>query len=200
MKVTQNELNIALHEAAEHGALTAGKVLLAMGANPNSRNPDDYFQYAPIHHAAEQGNTELCLLLIEHGVDINIRTQRGFTPLKFAVGKGHKNLALLLVTLGADTVCYAHPDKDHVEHEWPFVAERVNFKGMSKQTAIVRLGDMDRLAKFLEDPSQSQDTKALHEMASLAKKLKKPEMTAFIQAHIAKCRMNDIRAQAPKAP
>jgi ankyrin repeat protein len=56
----------------------------------------------PIHHAARNGDTEIVRLLIEHGANVNVASQRGHTVLYCAGGHGHLETVNLLLDHGAD--------------------------------------------------------------------------------------------------
>lgn len=56
----------------------------------------------PIHHAARNGDTEIVLLLIEAGADVNAINSRGHTVLYCAGGHGHLETVKLLLGHGAD--------------------------------------------------------------------------------------------------
>lgn len=193
--VRQDDLDEALREAirARDGDLC--KMMLDMGADPMSSHPANYIGNSALHLAAENGSDEVCRLLVERGMDINVRNKNGQTPLYMAVEKSkNKELALMLVSLGADTNHFHAYKNKHL------LCGNLNFKGMTMHTAAMRLGDLKRMTELFEDPAQPQDADFLKKLVSEAKSLKKPEITAFIQAHEAKARMNAIRASSPKGP
>lgn len=56
-----------------------------------------------LHRAAEIGHTELCLMLIECGINVNARSTRGwYTPLHIAVGNGFLDTAMALIENGGN--------------------------------------------------------------------------------------------------
>ena len=55
----------------------------------------------PIHDAAKTGNVEQVRQLIAKSADVNAKDDMGVTPLGFAAGKGHKDVAELLKKHGA---------------------------------------------------------------------------------------------------
>ena len=79
-------------------------------AGGNSQGPLSYAQLvgkqggmSPLHLAARDGRTEAALLLLEAGVDVNVRTGGDeATPLLVAVINGNYDLALELLERGAD--------------------------------------------------------------------------------------------------
>jgi uncharacterized protein len=79
--------------------------LLKAGANPNgaSRNP---MKVAPIHSAAanRDANTglEMIRMLLDHGAEVNVAQQGGWTPLQEAAAHGNIELVRLLLDHGAD--------------------------------------------------------------------------------------------------
>jgi ankyrin repeat protein len=56
----------------------------------------------PIHNAAFSGNAEGVKHYIDAGTDVNAMNKHGWTPLHEAVTGGHKDIADLLITKGAD--------------------------------------------------------------------------------------------------
>ncbi|KAL8254798.1 hypothetical protein R6Q59_033019 [Mikania micrantha] len=57
---------------------------------------------SPLHHSAAQGHHEIVSLLIESGVDINVKNYRGQTALMQACQYGHWEVVLTLVLFKAD--------------------------------------------------------------------------------------------------
>ena len=96
----------ALHSAAEEGDVDTVNKLIAEGINLNTK---DHFGLTPLHVAAEAGQPEVTVLLIDAGADIRLRTgmnaSRGpwnFTPLQLAVERGRANIVEILIDAGAD--------------------------------------------------------------------------------------------------
>src|SRR3990167_527415 len=52
--------------------------------------------------ATEKGHTDIALLLIEKGADLNIKNRDGDTALIIATEKGHTDIAHLLIEKGAN--------------------------------------------------------------------------------------------------
>lgn len=53
--------------------------------------------------AIKDGNTELCILLILNGIDVNFKKEYiRFTPLGIAIEKGYIDIVKILITAGAD--------------------------------------------------------------------------------------------------
>lgn len=56
-----------------------------------------------LHRAAEIGHSELCLLLIDLGIPVNVRSTRGwYTPLHIALGNGYLDTAMKLIEQGGN--------------------------------------------------------------------------------------------------
>lgn len=90
-----------LSEAAFTGDIATMKQALAGGADPNTRDPQSGGTL--LATAALMGHTEIVALLLEHGADINARSQDGGTPLHAAAFLGHAETVKLLLEKGADT-------------------------------------------------------------------------------------------------
>lgn len=73
-----------LHFAAEHGPTDIVILLLAHGANPNSRTK---YKVTPLHYAAQGGNIVIAKLLIKFGAIVDSTDDEGKTPLDWIEGK-----------------------------------------------------------------------------------------------------------------
>ena len=83
-----------LPEAITSGNLEMVRVLLELGANPNTREDPGY---PIIERAAREGNTEVVRLLVDAGADVD-----GSAALSTAIRHGHTEVVRLLVEAGAD--------------------------------------------------------------------------------------------------
>lgn len=198
-KVKQQDLDQALLESAAGDSYITCKILLDLGADPKAMSPA-HWQNTPLHEAAEKGRIDICHLLMEYGAHINVRNGRGYTPLYMAVREKHKDLALILVSLGANTFAYAHKDESSLHNEWPLVCDRIDFRHMTPHSAAIRMGHVKRLSELFGDPNQRSDREFLMQLANEAKKLKKPDVLAFIQAYATKSQIDNIRATATASP
>uniref|UniRef100_UPI00398ED0C4 DNA-binding protein RFXANK isoform X2 n=1 Tax=Pristiophorus japonicus TaxID=55135 RepID=UPI00398ED0C4 len=72
--------------AAAFGEITVVKFLLEMGADPHSLAKE---RESTLSLASIQGYMDIVLLLLEHGVDVNIYDWNGGTPLLYAVHGNH---------------------------------------------------------------------------------------------------------------
>ena len=84
-----------LHGAAEYGSKKVVETLIEKGADIHVLDDESN---TPLHNASE--DTVECL--IEHGADVNAKNNDGETPLWMAVDYAHVELALQLVTSGAE--------------------------------------------------------------------------------------------------
>src|SRR5436309_8956141 len=88
-----------LSHAVLAGDLRAADKMLNKGADPNRCDPDD--NAYPIHYALNHG-PEMVQLLVDHGADVNIPSQRnGAMPLALAESRGYTEVAAILRKAGA---------------------------------------------------------------------------------------------------
>lgn len=92
---------VGLSEAAFTGDVAAMKQALADGADPNTKDPQSGGTL--LATAALMGHTEIVELLLEHGADINAKSQDGGTALHAAAFLGRAETVKLLLEKGADT-------------------------------------------------------------------------------------------------
>ncbi|XP_031630464.1 myotrophin [Contarinia nasturtii] len=57
---------------------------------------------APIHYAADYGQSDVLRYLINKGADVNTRDKHGITPILAATWEGHTNCVRILLENGAD--------------------------------------------------------------------------------------------------
>lgn len=90
----------ALGVGVVHGApLDCLQALVDAGADPLAVNVDGF---GALHAAAESDNAEAVPWLLERGLDLELPTHRGHTPLLIACGLGHVNVVKALLDAGAD--------------------------------------------------------------------------------------------------
>ena len=89
-----------LHEAAADAKMA--ELLLSQGAEPQRHDPE--LGITPLHMAARRGSSEVCQLLLNADVDVDVNapTKNGATPLHEAAQHGHIQIIDLLVESGGD--------------------------------------------------------------------------------------------------
>lgn len=75
-------------------------ILILISAGADADIPDKS-GVTPLHLAAELGNSQICIHLLEEGrAQVNACDQYGATPLQYAAYQGHKNIAKILFSHG----------------------------------------------------------------------------------------------------
>jgi ankyrin repeat protein len=83
-----------LHVAARMGSRACAGVLVARGASPDARGPDDT---TPLHEAASHGRTAVARLLLACGAPTTARRRHdGATPAEAALRAGHTATAMAI--------------------------------------------------------------------------------------------------------
>jgi ankyrin repeat protein len=118
-----------LHYAAAAGALNAVRFLAsdAIGADINAVRGNNF---TPLHGAAMNGRTEICIFLLEQGANPNIQTDpQAYVPLHSAAWAGHTGAVAALLHAGArtDLLNYRHetPAQTARRQNHPDVAARI---------------------------------------------------------------------------
>jgi len=86
-------------QAAGNGESEKIKYWLEHGGDANLAHVHD--GYTPLHWAASAGQSDVVLLLLTKGADVNNRSKEGWTPLLLAVKNKHFKATRLLVEHGA---------------------------------------------------------------------------------------------------
>ncbi len=84
-----------LHMAAGKGRYEVVKLLIDIGANVNATTKEGKF--TPLHDAAYDGHKDVAKLLASSGANVLMRNDRGETPLLVATGRGHIDVAWVLI-------------------------------------------------------------------------------------------------------
>jgi len=108
---------LALSVACAQGNAETIRLLLESGADPEGHLTAG--ESGPLMEIAFGGDIQKATLLLDHGADINIRTN-GNTPLVWAISKGHTDLVKLLIERGADV---NSPDENR---RYPLTTARKN--------------------------------------------------------------------------
>lgn len=75
------------------------KLFLDAGIDVNGKL-DRYFEWTPLHKAAETGTAEILKILLDNNADVKARNYGGWTPLHSAAFGNNKGTALLLLDRG----------------------------------------------------------------------------------------------------
>lgn len=112
-----------------------------------------------LHRAAEIGHTELCLLLINAGIPVNVRTARGWhTPLHIALGNGFLETAQALVDSGAEI----WKKNKYGEDAFEFGAKRGFVKICEEFKAkFIGLELKENVHRMLSSPSDGKRSKSM---------------------------------------
>lgn len=110
-----NNLNVydinkytALHHSSISGRVENVKILIGYGADINAKSSDETRNWLPIHYASKFGYKEIVEEFIEAGIDKEITTSFGLTPLHVASEFGSFEVAQYLTSikceLNAETI------------------------------------------------------------------------------------------------
>ena len=86
----------------KHLLITIAALVLVGCGESRPPEPPTVAPYISIHDAADNGNIEAIKQHIAAGTDVNATSDIILTPLTYAAFKGHKEVAELLITAGAD--------------------------------------------------------------------------------------------------
>ena len=92
----------ALHRAVKYSNDGMMRTLLNHGSNPNAVTLRG--ACTPLHWAASRGSVSTAKILLDAGADINVRDDKGCTPLKWATVHHEEDMCTYLRNMGAYSV------------------------------------------------------------------------------------------------
>ncbi|KAJ5888264.1 hypothetical protein N7495_008305 [Penicillium taxi] len=99
VNVRNQDGDLPLHLAAEHGSLMMVKFLYRSGSEITELN---HRKCTPIYKGSKNGHLEVVKFLFEHGADIHTTTNGGWTPFCAASDSGHLEVVKFLFEHRAD--------------------------------------------------------------------------------------------------
>lgn len=99
-KTNVNAPAMGIYEAILRGDIEVVKQHIAAGSDLNEKDPSGGGN--PLHTACIFGKTEIAMLLIEAGSDVNFKNNEGSTPLHTAAFFGRTKIVKALLAKGAD--------------------------------------------------------------------------------------------------
>ena len=132
-----------LGQAIDHGSLSAVRLILDAGADPNYTVWDGFpAVYSAVDRDHDSDQEEIIRILVAAGADIDTRGFNDWTPLHLAAVNGRTDLIELLVELGADLTARTRID------DYATPAEEVLILGMK---------DIHRFLKELEERQKQRE-------------------------------------------
>ena len=103
-KYGHTALITTVRRSSEHSldGLLAVRDLIEHGCDLNESDPASYGE-AAIHLAISRGQDRITETLVRAGSELNVRNQRGFSPLHRLAQEGKTDMVKLLMAAGADT-------------------------------------------------------------------------------------------------
>jgi hypothetical protein len=96
-------LPVSVRQAAVHGnAAAVSKFLSSSTGHPDAF---DDGRCTSLHHASNNGHSDIVRVLINAGADVNVADQTGRTALHLAARGGHGAIVKLLLDTGAEPAC-----------------------------------------------------------------------------------------------
>ena len=92
----------ALHHASISGRLENVKLLIGYGANINAQSSDDTRNWLPIHYASKFNFQEIVEEFVHAGIDREVKTSFGLTPLHVSAEFGSYEVAEYLISIKCD--------------------------------------------------------------------------------------------------
>jgi len=104
----------ALHHCSISGRVENVKILIGYGANINAKSSDETRNWLPIHYASKFGYKEIVEEFIESGVNKEITTSFGLTPLHVASEFGSFEVAKYLTSIKCDLNAETIPENQRL--------------------------------------------------------------------------------------
>ncbi|HEY7118810.1 MAG TPA: ankyrin repeat domain-containing protein [Tepidisphaeraceae bacterium] len=125
--------------------LAIPRLLLEQGADPRSVDTASEGRMTPLHHAAAWGGqAAVAQLLLDHGVEVNISDDFGWTPLDYAIARGRKEMVEFLQSKGGRRTTVDQPDQP---------------SKTARFFAAVQDGDVDLVHRLLDDTPELAKTR-----------------------------------------
>ncbi|MDX2083460.1 MAG: ankyrin repeat domain-containing protein [Rickettsiales bacterium] len=137
--------------AAEFGHAAILKYLLDNGAKKDSTTIAENYCMNSLHYAAIGGFVDAVLVLIEAGIDKEIKTTSGFNALQFAVSSGQEAVINLLLEKGANPEVVTNSGND--------ILHLATAKGRKESVLTVLkwgIGDVDLALKVAKANSNKE--------------------------------------------
>ena len=97
VNATDSMGSTALHKAAQIGKCHIVDILCKLGSSLELRN---VLHNVPLHHAAKNGFSRCCSVLLDNGADIDATTRQGYTAAHMAAINKKTNALVLLIRRG----------------------------------------------------------------------------------------------------
>lgn len=145
-----------LHHAIRSGRLEAARILIDKGAPLNLISGDR--GNTPLMDAAAEGEVEILKILLERGVDLEVRSKSGQTALILATGRRCVDCVRLLVQNGADP-----HQRDHLGLNSVDYARALGFSEILSILEGRSEASHDPDCPDPQDPSRAADPHWLHD-------------------------------------
>ena len=104
----------SLHHSSISGRLENVKILIGYGANINAKSSDETRNWLPIHYASKFGYKEIVEEFIEAGINKEVTTSFGLTPLHVSAEFGSYEVAQYLTSIKCDLNAETIPENQRL--------------------------------------------------------------------------------------
>ncbi|RDA83824.1 hypothetical protein CP532_5132 [Ophiocordyceps camponoti-leonardi (nom. inval.)] len=108
LAIQDNTKQTALHLAVANGHFRVLVLLIAHDSFNSFKNIVDSKGRTALHICAENSSLEAACMLVDEGVDIEVKDENGQTPLHIAAARGRHRIVSKLLAVGADTSVTDH--------------------------------------------------------------------------------------------